>query len=258
MPDANMPSCLVKFDVMMPPYLRIADALRDDIRNLPIGERLPGEPALAARWGVARATVGKAVSKLVDEGLLVRRQGAGTFVSEPPLKRQPQSLSSFSQSVASEGGQAGQVLIAAHASRTARVQGTIGGAAGFVLERLRTVDEEPIAFFSSVLPLWVVDRAGLDDRVLSDQAFSLYARLSAMGLSPTRAEETAMARLANTREARLLALRRPAAVMDIRRRTYGPDDELLEVVDAVYAGDRYQFATQWAQEPGTGETIDAH
>ena len=46
--------------------------------------------------------------------------------------------------------------------------------------------------------------------------------------------------------------------MDIRRRTYGPDDELLEVVDAVYAGDRYQFATQWAQAPGTGETIDAH
>lgn len=240
----------------MPPYLRIADALRDDIRNLPIGERLPGEPALAARWGVARATVGKAVSKLVDEGLLVRRQGAGTFVSEPPLKRQPQSLSSFSQSVAREGGRAGQVLVAARPSRAARVQGTIGEASGFLLERLRTVDGQPIAFFSSVLPLWVVDRAGLDDDTLRNETFSLYARLHAIGLQPSRAEETAMARLADGREAKLLALNRPAAVMDVQRRTFGPNDELLEFVDAVYAGDRYQFATQWTQKAGTGETID--
>lgn len=240
----------------MPPYLRIADALRDDIRNLAIGERLPGEPALAARWGVARATIGKAVSKLVDEGLLVRRQGAGTFVSEPPLKRQPQSLSSFSQSVAREGGRAGQVLIAAHASRAARVQGTIGESSGFVLERLRTVDGQPIAFFCSILPLWVVDRAGLDEVVLNEEAFSLYARLAAMGLPPSRAEETAMARLADSREATLLALRRPAAVMDVQRRTFGPGGELLEFVDAVYAGDRYQFVTQWAQQAGSGETID--
>jgi GntR family transcriptional regulator len=241
----------------MPPYLRIADALRDDIEKLPIGEKLPGEPALAARWGVARATVGKAVSKLVDEGLLVRRQGAGTFVSEPPLKRQPQSLSSFSQSVAREGGQAGQVLVSAYASRNARVQGTIGEAKGFILERLRTVDGHPIAFFASVLPLWIVERAGLEGSVLRDESFSLYARLGAAGLTPSRAEETAMARLADEREADLLAMRLPAAVMDVQRRTFGPDDELLEVVDAVYAGGRYQFATRWTQEAGKGQTIDA-
>jgi len=243
--------------MVMPPYLRIAGALRDDIRTLPVGQKLPGESALAARWGVARATVGKAVAKLVDEGLLVRRQGAGTFVSEPPMKRQPQSLSSFSQSVAREGGLAGQLLISAHASGNARVQGTIGEAKGFILERLRTVDGRPIAFFSSVLPLWVVDRAGLDEAILGAETFSLYARLSSVGLRPSRAEETAMARLADSREAKLLAVRRPVAVMDVQRRTFGPNGELLEVVDAVYAGDRYQFATQWTQDAGTGDTIDA-
>ena len=49
------------------------------------GDRLPGEPELAARHGVSRITARQAVLHLVREKLVVRRQGKGTFVAEPPV-----------------------------------------------------------------------------------------------------------------------------------------------------------------------------
>ncbi len=46
----------------------------------PVGSRIPAEPALAEFLGVGRNTVREAVQSLVHAGLLVRRQGSGTYV----------------------------------------------------------------------------------------------------------------------------------------------------------------------------------
>ncbi len=47
------------------------------------GQRLPSETALCTRFGVTRATVGKALRELEHAGHIVRRQGSGSFVSRP-------------------------------------------------------------------------------------------------------------------------------------------------------------------------------
>ena len=49
------------------------------------GDRLPGEPELAERHGVSRITARQAVLQLAREQLVVRHQGKGTFVAEPPV-----------------------------------------------------------------------------------------------------------------------------------------------------------------------------
>ncbi len=65
-----------------PPYLQIADALRAAILSgeFAPGGQIPSTNDLTLRYGVARNTVRSAVSKLVDEGLLVPRHGSGVFV----------------------------------------------------------------------------------------------------------------------------------------------------------------------------------
>lgn len=61
--------------------------LRDQITSgvLRQGARLPTEPELMRQFGVSRITVSQALRDLVNEGLVVRRQGKGTFVSSRPL-----------------------------------------------------------------------------------------------------------------------------------------------------------------------------
>src|SRR5687768_18569155 len=81
-----------------PLYQRLQLALRGAIESGLLGaeEALPAERDLAADFGVSRITVRKALDGLVGEGLLIRRQGAGTFVAGR-VEKQFSKLTSFSE-----------------------------------------------------------------------------------------------------------------------------------------------------------------
>jgi GntR family transcriptional regulator len=66
-------------------YQQIADDLRTQISSgsLPPGQRLPSEPDLAVQYDASRNTVRLAIALLTNQGLVVSRQGLGTFVHEP-------------------------------------------------------------------------------------------------------------------------------------------------------------------------------
>ena len=66
-----------------PLYQQLQRALRGAIENRVIGpdDALPPERDLAEMLNVSRITVRKAIDELVDDGLLIRKQGSGTFVS---------------------------------------------------------------------------------------------------------------------------------------------------------------------------------
>src|SRR5258705_13843888 len=66
-------------------YQQIADRLRDQIDSgaLQPGERLPSEPDLVRQFDASRNTVRLALALLTNQGVVVTRQGLGTFVTEP-------------------------------------------------------------------------------------------------------------------------------------------------------------------------------
>ncbi len=66
----------------VPRYLQIADALRRDLRGE--GERIPSEHQLCAIYKVSRPTIRQALDVLVQEGLLYRHAGRGTFSTPTP------------------------------------------------------------------------------------------------------------------------------------------------------------------------------
>src|SRR5215472_4978015 len=72
-------------EVAQPKYQEIADRLREQISTgtLEPGQRLPSEPDLAAENDASRNTVRLAIALLINQGLVVSRQGLGTFVVEP-------------------------------------------------------------------------------------------------------------------------------------------------------------------------------
>jgi DNA-binding LacI/PurR family transcriptional regulator len=62
---------------------QVADSLRKMVAGLRAGDRLPSVTDLEKHFGVAKSTVEAAVGELQTEGLIVRRQGSGTFVNGP-------------------------------------------------------------------------------------------------------------------------------------------------------------------------------
>lgn len=69
-------------DDSRPPYRQIADALRVAIESgeLAPGERLPALPALTSEYDVSIGTAKSALAVLRDAGLIVTRQGKGSYV----------------------------------------------------------------------------------------------------------------------------------------------------------------------------------
>jgi len=72
-----------------PLYKTLTDEIRRRIRSgeFAVGARIPTEHELCAGEGVSRTTVRQAVQALVNEGVLDRQQGRGTFVTSVPAKR---------------------------------------------------------------------------------------------------------------------------------------------------------------------------
>ncbi len=69
--------------IRAPVYRQIADLLRGELRGRNrVGEKIPPESQLAARFAVTVMTIREAVRVLVEEGILERRQGSGTYVAD--------------------------------------------------------------------------------------------------------------------------------------------------------------------------------
>ncbi len=75
-------------DTRLPLYQRLYDHLAQQIANQQWrpGEAIPTEAALSSEYQVSTGTVRKAVDALVNEGLLERQQGRGTFVRRPQFQ----------------------------------------------------------------------------------------------------------------------------------------------------------------------------
>ena len=78
----------------------LPDVVRSELRRAIVGgefppnSKLPNEEALCARFGVSRITLREAVRGLIEDGYVVRRQGAGTFVTSGPALRNSERTTS--------------------------------------------------------------------------------------------------------------------------------------------------------------------
>src|SRR5512146_3296461 len=89
----------------VPVYIQIRESLRAEITrgDLKRGEQLPSENELAIKYNVSRMTIRESIEDLVNEGLLYRRHGVGTFVAFPHLQRDHTRLTSFFDKAEHEG-----------------------------------------------------------------------------------------------------------------------------------------------------------
>ena len=93
-----------------PKYYLVKRHLLELVERLEPGSLLPTERVLTEELDTSRTTVRRALSELVGEGRLVRRQGSGTYVAEPKITWSLQ-MTSFTEQAAVAGLSAGTRLL---------------------------------------------------------------------------------------------------------------------------------------------------
>lgn len=229
-------------DDATPIYMRLASAIRAQVRDgtLQVGEALPPERELGEMTGVSRVTVRKAIELLMQEGLLSRRQGSGTYIA-PHIEQPSSVLTGFSADMGSRGWQADSQWIQRKTGipspEEALALSLTTGQQIHRLERLRTADGEPLAIELAVIPVQFLPDLSLVGK-------SLYTALERLGNKPVSGLQRITASLATQKEARLLDINKGAAVLRIERRGYLPDGRCVEFTRSAYRGDRYDFLSE--------------
>lgn len=225
-----------------PLYRRLQDALRGAIETSLLGpqDALPPERDLAADFEVSRITVRKALDGLVAEGLLQRRQGAGTFVSGR-VEKQFAKLSSFSEDMAARGRTPRSEWVLRSSGEVTPEEslalGLSPGAPVHRLHRIRYADDMPMAVEYTRVPGF-----GLPNPEAVEE--SLYVALQAQGYRPTRALQRLRAVLLDEERAKLLRVQAGDAALYIERRGFLDDGRVIEATESWYRGDAYDFVAE--------------
>ena len=205
------------------------------------GMRLPPERELAERLGVARETLRRALQEMQAEGVLQRRQGAGTFVAGQSWVK-PLLLRSFTEDMRERGLVASSALLS---TRTLRADAKVApklkvvpGSAVFEIRRLRLANGEPMALEHAFL---LVDRLpGFDPDCLSTQ--SLYEVLARdHGIQVRNAAQEIRATVLTEDEAGLLDVAPFSPALLVERQVFSTDGEPVEYGKSLYRADRYRF-----------------
>lgn len=150
---------MLKQDAITPLYVQLMEELETSIRNgvYKPGDKIMTEAEMAKEYGVSLITVRKAVGSLMEKGLVVRKQGKGTFVTKPKYSRNMKKLQSFTEMCEQMGVKPGaRVLENRLIMADKKVADRLGiepGSNVVYISRLRLADGEPVQVEKSYFPL---------------------------------------------------------------------------------------------------------
>ncbi len=239
---APMVSGVIDRDSPVPYYHQLKELLRDEIDSArwPAGMRIPSEPELCRILDVSRTVVRQALGELEHERLLRRKKGLGTFVAEPKVRgRLVQRLTGFHDDMVAQGRVPRtrvleQGIVAADRT-VAEALAVPLGTPVVSIERIRSVEDEPMVFVATSLPADLVP--GLETIDLTNA--SLYQTLAARyDLHIAYGHRTLEALGASRDEARLLGVEPGEPLLFLRSVTYVAGGRAIEYYEALHRGDR--------------------
>ncbi|MGO8957018.1 MAG: GntR family transcriptional regulator [Streptosporangiaceae bacterium] len=238
-----------------PKYQEIADRLRAQISSgaLEPGQRLPSEPELAAEYDASRNTVRLAIALLINQGLVVSRQGMGTFVLEPA--RPFTALLSRTSEPPTElhASQALPVISQADESEMVRLLVETGTASPSVAEKLDLHAGDPVVirrsqYFIGDVPWQLINSyypSDLAKGTALEQAGEIemgsIGLLAELGHPQRGFVDEIGARMPNAREFDFFKLASGTPVIVVNRTSYS-SDRPIRLTRYIYRADRVRLA----------------
>lgn len=230
----------------IPLYAQLAAYFKTQIqaKNLVPGDKLLPEEELCEMLRISRTTVRQAVNLLVEEGLVYRHRGKGTFVAEQKLRRTFNHLYSFSEDVRNLGREPKSIVVV---SRVEELQDSrmiehlnmpCGQKQVFHLGRVRCADDIPLLLEDTYIPLYLCP--GI--QYIDFESKSLYETLQKeYSLSLWHAKEVLEAINIPKKEAALLHCKTGQPGYKIRRISNLDNGVVFEFTSSVTRADRCVF-----------------
>lgn len=227
-----------------PLHRRISEQLHREIEQgrPAIGEALPSEAELMARFGVSRGTIRQALAALRADGTIAGGQGAPPIVRGPRLSQPFTELLSFTSWVRSLGRQpAGRVVeftVRAASPEAAAALDLATGSPVRYLVRVRYADGEPLMIERTTFPAEIGELVATVDL----EHDSIYATLATKGVVFDSARQEVDAVGASAADARWLEVAPRAPLLRVRRLTFSPAGRPLEWSEDRYVSGRVTLA----------------
>jgi GntR family transcriptional regulator len=217
-----------KPDDPRPLYVQIKETLRRDILSGHIRDKLTGEIELAQQLGTSRGTVQQAINALVQEGLLHRHRGLGTFVNAERVEGFYREISSFTGAMKAQGlspiVKLQQFRTEPASPEQAALLSLSPGEEVYFYSRTVDLDDVPIVLTWSDIPA-----ARFPGLSITRPGESLYKILrQEFGVTPFRARDSYTAELATGEVAQLLQLAEGSPVFRVARITFDHAGQPIE------------------------------
>lgn len=229
-----------------PVYIQIHNQLRENIEDgkWKVGEKIPAERELAADFDVSRMTLRQAIQALVDEGILERRVGSGTFVANRKVQEKMSGVTSFTDLMQSLGKTPSSTTISYHLtipSQTEIEKLKLGKDEQVVrMERVRLANDVPICFEIATVPARLIENFSKEEVTNSfwqtlEKKAHLYSRHAIQHISATKATK---------KIATYLNVKRGDALLRMTQLSYLQDGTPFEYVHTQYVGSRFEFVLE--------------
>ena len=226
----------------LPLYQQLQRAIRQAIETRVLGpdDALPPERDLATDFAVSRITVRKAIDGLVAEGLLMRRQGSGTFVCAR-VEKNFSKLTSFSEDMRARGRNPRSVWLRKSSGTVTPEEAlTLRASPGtpvYRFHRIRFADDAPMSLeYATILASCLPSLEAVES--------SLYAALERVGNRPVRALQRLRAVLFTAEQADLLEAKEKDPGLLVERLGFLKDGRAAEFTQSFYRGDTYDFVAE--------------
>lgn len=241
------PSAVINRDAPVAIHAQISEGIRSRIASgeWPAHYRLKSEPELAQELGVSRGTLRRALTTLIEEGLLRQVRGRGTFVTSTTIEPAiAQKLSTLSEDFANQGIVTTTTVIECTLVDPPRPIAALldvpAGGSVLKLVRLRSTDRGPVALLFNYVR---TDFAPGIEQVDFTSA-SLFGTLEgAYGLKIAAARRTFSAQAAEADVAAELNLEVGSPVQYLQQVTYLADDRPVEYSDVWIHSGRLQVTS---------------
>lgn len=208
------------------------------------GDRLPTEPELGARFGVAISTIRAGLADLSAAGIVVKRQGKGTFVATHDLDHQQFRFLNVYTNDGTKLSTTRKVTSLRKVRTNAETRALLAlrSDAAEVLETraILKLDGRPIATMELILPLGLFEGLERDELEQGEEnLYSYYQR--EFGVTVLRMQERVFARTADAQTAKALNLKVGHPLLLVERVAYTYGNRPVEIRRRLYEGLRHHY-----------------